>query len=81
MDYEKIIARAGRRLDIQNSALTNTVAEIKILTGVPGLTKAVASLQIKRDRQANAIDVTRQLLTYYNGKLAEQNAKAAKAKP
>lgn len=78
MDLEKIITKAARRLDIQTAALANTVAEIKILTGVEGLTKAVANLQIKRDRQANAIETTRALLTHYTAKLADQQARAKK---
>lgn len=75
MDMEKIITRAERRLDIQKATLANTNAEIKILTGVEGLTKAVASLQVKRDRQANAIEVTTQLLTHYTQLLAKQQGK------
>lgn len=70
MDMEKIITRAARRLDIQKAALADTNAQIKILTGVEGLTKAVASLQVKRDRQSNNIDVTTQLLEHYTKRLA-----------
>lgn len=75
MDLEKIITRAQRRLDIQKAALNSTNEEIKILTGVEGLTKAVASLQVKRDRQTNAIDVTKQLLDHYTKQLAKSQGK------
>lgn len=75
MDLEKIVTRAHRRLDIQKAALNSTNEEIKILTGVEGLTKAVASLQVKRDRQTNAIDVTKQLLDHYTKALAKAQGK------
>lgn len=75
MDMEKIITRVARRLDIQKAALADTNAQIKILTGVEGLTKAVASLQVKRDRQSNAIDVTKQLLDHYTKQLAKEQGK------
>lgn len=75
MDMEKIITRTQRRLDIQQAALNATKEEIKILTGVAGLTKAVAHLQVKRDRQANNIDVTTQLLDHYTKKLATSQGK------
>lgn len=75
MDLEKIITRAARRLDIQKASLTSTMEEIKVLTGVEGLTQAVAHLQVKRDRQNNAIDVTRALLEHYTKQLAKTQGK------
>lgn len=75
MDLEKIITRAQRRQDIQKAALNATQEEIKILTGVEGLTKAVAQLQVKRDRQTNALDVTKQLLDHYTKALAKTQGK------
>lgn len=75
MDLEKIITKAARRRDIQKAALAATNEEIKILTGVEGLTKAVAALQLKRDRQTNALEVTGQLLEHYTKQLAKHQGK------
>lgn len=75
MDLERIITRAARRRDIQVAALAATNEEIKVLTGVEGLAAAVANLQVKRDRQAKAIEVSKQLLEHYTKQLAKQQGR------
>lgn len=68
MDTDRLVANLERKLDRQRTAAKHTDDEIKQATAVAAPRAVIANLQIKKQRQAHAIDITTQYLNALKGK-------------